>query len=99
MAYTIQEVSKEPELAITLVHRPYLDASVVEVVVGELEHALRPLGRAILARALLLAPRHCLKVSCVTRRHSTQHAQPPTGVPRALLSQTLAAVVVDLQAG
>jgi hypothetical protein len=42
--------------------RSYLDASVVEVVLGELEHVLLPLGRA-------LAPRHRFEVRRATGGH------------------------------
>ena len=81
-----------PNTPLSIVPR---DASVVKVVVGELEHALLPLGRAFLARAVLLAPRHCLKYSCAARLHTPNHHG--SACP-ALLAQTLAAVIVDLQA-
>ena len=44
MARAFTKVPKEPDLAIALIHRSYLVASIVEVVVGELEHVLRPRG-------------------------------------------------------
>jgi hypothetical protein len=70
----------------------YLDASVVEVVLGELEHVLLPLGRT-------LAPRHLFAVRRATQADTlftTRNQRPPRP---GLLVRALAPVVVLLQAG
>ena len=93
VAHTLQEVAKQSNLAIAVVHRPHLNAAVVEVLVRVREDVLGPTRRAFLACGELLTAWARLEVIATTWAHPTLDHRPHVLPP----GQAGATCVVHLQ--
>jgi len=94
VTHALQEVAKEPDLSIALVHGPDLSPCSLKVLVLEKQHRLGPLLVAVFAGRKVLPARKCFQVRSSTATDATNDHCPPRP---ALVSQAFALLVFVIE--